>query len=131
MKVRGSRGLRVGARLYCVCVCLCVCVWVWVWVWVWVCGCGCGCGWVCGWVGGWGVCALPCPALPALPCCPAAQVVRWKPMLFVELPACAARAHNPTPIHLSSAWLCNVFVYVPYSERKQRARKPPLRGVWG
>ena len=50
--------------------------------------------------------ALPCPALPA------------------------ARTHNPTPIHLSIAWLWlrNVVVYVSNSERKQRARKPPLRG---
>ena len=87
--------------------------------------------------------AVPCPGLA----CPASraglrtssspdrgregQVVCWKPLLFVERPAQPARTHNPTPIHISSAWLCNVVVYVSNGERKQRARKPPLRGVWG
>ena len=51
-------------------------------------------------------------------------------MLFIEGPAQEARSHKRTPMHLSSAWLCNVVVYVWKSERKQRARKPPLSGVW-
>ena len=74
--------------------------------------------------------ALPCPALPALPL--RCRALRATLAVFViERPAQAARTHNPTPIHLSSAFLCNVVIYVSNSERKQRARKPPLRGVWG
>ena len=79
-------------------------------------------------------CPAPCPALPS-PCQPRAaliggegQAVCWKPSLFVDRPAQAARTDNPTPIHISSARLCNVVVYVSNGER---ARKPPLRGVWG
>ena len=37
----------------------------------------------------------------------------------------------PTPIFLSCGVLCNVGVYVSNCDRKQRARKPPLKGVWG
>ena len=90
--------------------------------------------------------ALPCPGLawpglawpwPALPCPVLARRValtgREGPgclLEFVERPAQAARTHNPTPIHLSCALLCLV-AYILNCARKQRARKPPLRGVWG
>ena len=56
--------------------------------------------------------------------------VYWKPFSSSGLHR-PRGPHNPTQIHLSSALLCNVVVYVSNSERKQRARKPPLRGVWG
>ena len=84
--------------------------------------------------------ALPClslPFLPALPCpaCPACLTSEplqgGKPTLFVERPAQATRTHNPTPIRLSYGLLCNVVVSVSNSERKQRARKPTLKGGLG
>ena len=93
------------------------------------------------------LCPLPClPCLPCLPSarpCPASRAglrtssspdrARRPGCLLETLAfrraACATR--NRTPIHISSAWLCNVVVYVSNGERKQRARKPPLRGVWG
>ena len=81
--------------------------------------------------------ALPCPALPgrALPCPALPCPVPARPVPCALCPALppalpCARTHNWTPIHLSSAWLCNVVVHVSNSERKQRARKNPLRGVY-
>ena len=44
------------------------------------------------------------------------------------------RPRGPTTRHQSISANClvvNVVVYVSNSERKQRARKPPLRGGWG
>ena len=68
--------------------------------------------------------AMPCLALPCLPCaCPALPAlllssclraalagrdnwcVCWKPLLFAERPAQAARTHNLTLIHLSCGLL--------------------------
>ena len=51
-------------------------------------------------------------------------------MLFVERPAQAARTHNDTNPS-QHCLVVNVVVYVSNSERKQRARKPPLEGGLG
>ena len=82
--------------------------------------------------------ALPCPAHPALPSRSSHfQQPDRRPGCLLETLAFRRAAGTgredpqPAPIHISSAWLCDVVVYASNGEKEQRARKPPFRGVWG
>ena len=79
--------------------------------------------------------ALPCPALPCLPC-QSSLTGGVRARLFVGNHCFSSSSRHsrggPTTRHPSiSAVLGCVVVYVSNGERKQRARKPPLRGVRG
>ena len=81
----------------------------------------------------------PCPALPALPCRAGlrtsssptgGQVVCWKPLLFVERPAQAARTHNPHP-SISAVLGCAMWLFMCRMAKRSREQESPPSGGFG
>ena len=86
--------------------------------------------------------ALPCPALPCLPClqwsatsCDPARVrgagCLMETHAFHRAAGTGREDPQPDTNPSQQCLVVQLSVEVSNSERKQRARKPPLRGVWG
>ena len=96
--------------------------------------CPCPCPWPCPLPS-----PLPCPALPTLPCRAGlrtsssptgGQVVCWKPLLFVERPAQAARTHNPHP-SISAVLGCAMWLFMRRMAKRSREQESPPSGGFG